>query len=110
MNVALFGIGRCIDKIESLLQENVNILFYLDNNCEKQKELRKGKKIYSPNNVPNVSLDYVIISALHYETIERQLLERGGIRQNRLFLFLNKIYLLRSMVMFSKLYPACSIV
>jgi len=77
MKVILFGVGRHINAIESFLQEDVNVLFYLDNDIEKQTGLRNGKKIYPLREFPNTFFDYVIISALHYQDIVRQMLEEG---------------------------------
>ncbi len=77
MKVVLFGVGRHINTIESYLQEDVNVLFYLDNNSEKQAGLKNGKKIYSLKKLLDVYFDYVIISALHYQDMVQQILEVG---------------------------------
>lgn len=77
MKVVLFGVGRHIGMIESLLQEGIEVLFYLDNDSKKQTESRNGKSIYSLRKLPDVSFDYVIIAALHYQSIEQQLLSSG---------------------------------
>lgn len=76
MKIILFGVGRHLDKIESLLQEDVEVLFYLDNNNEKQG-IKNGKKIYTLRKYPDLSCDYVVITAYNYQEIEKQLLHAG---------------------------------
>lgn len=86
MKIILFGVGRHIDMIERFLQEDVDVLFYLDNDIEKQEGLRNGKKIYSLKKLPDIFFDYVIIAALHYQDIVRQLLE-AGCREDKIIPF-----------------------
>ena len=76
-NVILFGIGKYVDIIESLLQEDVHVLFYMDNDKQKQTVLRNGKKIYAIKEMPEISFDYIIISAFSYKKIEFQLIKNG---------------------------------
>ena len=77
MKVILFGVGRHINSIESFLQEDVEVLYYLDNDLQKHTGLRNGKKIYPLKKLQDIFFDYVIISVLHYQDIVRQLLEEG---------------------------------
>lgn len=77
MKVILFGVGKYLEGIEALLQEDVEVLFYVDNNTDKQGSLRNDKKIYSFHVLPDIAFDYIIISAYRYENIENLLLEKG---------------------------------
>lgn len=77
MKVVLFGAGRHLAAIESLLQDEVEILFYIDNNCEKQAGSRNGKKVYAMGTYPVSVFDYIVITAFYYKNIEQQLLEAG---------------------------------
>ncbi len=86
MKIVIFGVGHCLNRIESFLREEVDVLFYLDNSTEKQTEQRKGKKIYSLKNIPDAEFDYVVISVLEYQGIERQLIE-SGYRENEIIPF-----------------------
>ena len=45
MKVILFGVGKYLEGIERVLRNDVEVLFYVDNNEVKQKELRNGKRI-----------------------------------------------------------------
>ena len=40
MKIILFGIGKYIDAVEDLLQEEVEILCYVDNDMEDRKSTR----------------------------------------------------------------------
>lgn len=77
MKIAVFGLGKYINKIENLLQSNVEILFYIDNDLKKQKELRKGKITYSLSECPIESIDYVVVTAFSYDIILKQLTVNG---------------------------------
>lgn len=77
MKVALFGVGKYIDGIEQVLQKDVEIIFYIDNNMKFQNMIRKGKKIYSIHQCEGMEVDYIIISALNYVSIEKQLYLHG---------------------------------
>lgn len=77
MKVILFGVGKYLEGIENLLQDDVEILFYVDNNEAKQKKLRNGKKIYALMEMPDAAFDYIIISAYNYKLMEKQLIENG---------------------------------
>ena len=77
MKVVLFGVGRHLLAIESFLQDDVEILFYIDNNSEKQASSRNGKKIYAMGKYPALVFDYIVITAFGYKNIEQQLLRAG---------------------------------
>lgn len=77
MKVALFGTGKYTDAIEGLLQDGTEVAFYLDNDEQKEGKLKSGKRICSLKTIPDRQLDYIIISILDYQAIERQLLEYG---------------------------------
>lgn len=86
MKVILFGVGKHINMIESFLQENVDVLCYLDNDVKKQIELRNGKKIHSLKELPNILFDYVIISIFNYQDIVKQMMEEGY-KKNKIIAF-----------------------
>ncbi len=77
MKVILFGVGKYLEGIERVLRNDVEVLFYVDNNEVKQKELRNGKRIYSLKELSNTTFDYIIISAYNYKLIEKQLLDNS---------------------------------
>lgn len=89
MRVVLFGVGRYIDTIESLLQDEVEVAFYLDNNNEKQMNLRNGKRVYAFSERPCEVYDYVVICVYNYHCIEKQLLE-SGYKENCIIPFYKK--------------------
>lgn len=82
MKIALFGVGQYIDEIEKLLQKNVEIVCYIDNNPQKQAFLRHNKIIYSIEQCRYQDIDYIVISALKYISIEKQLIESGWSVEN----------------------------
>lgn len=86
MKIVIFGVSGYLDTIESLLQENVNILFYLDNSPEKQMKFRNGKKICPLEKLADVDFDYIVIAAMNYQGIEQQLFE-NGVRAEKIISF-----------------------
>ncbi len=77
MKIILFGIGKYIDAVEDLLQEEVEILCYVDNDMEKQMVRRKDKEVRLLQECSGMHFDYIVITAFYYQSIEKQLLENG---------------------------------
>lgn len=77
--VMLWGLGKYSDIVfDSLISDMCELMGAIDSNEEKQKLLWKNKfKVISPEKIPIDKIDYIIVTALHYESIEKQINEKG---------------------------------
>ena len=73
--VVVFGVGRSAEIVESCLNVEVEIIVYLDNNVPNKKNLLDQKNIVFPKDVSQYKYDYVILASIHYESMEKQLIE-----------------------------------
>lgn len=74
----IFGAGnkareitRCIDRT------NNKILYYIDNDPDKQGNELFGKKIISPNDISDLEYDYILVASIYWREIREQLLSLG---------------------------------
>ena len=75
VNLVIFGVGKCSDRVENVLIKNkVCIVAYLDNNIEKQGTIRNEVEILAPKELNNIVYDYIIVSTRNYQNVFEQLL------------------------------------
>lgn len=77
--VMLWGLGKYSDIVfDSLISDMCELMGAIDSNEEKQKLLWKNKfKVISPEKILIDKIDYIIVTALHSESIEKQINEKG---------------------------------
>ena len=78
IQILIFGTGVSAEKILlNIIQENANVIGFLDNNKKRQGQKLHGKDILSPLECKKIDFDYIIIASGQYEMIQQQLLEIG---------------------------------
>lgn len=73
MNIVIAGLGRYACGIESCLQRDVNIVYYMDNALSKRNEEINGKKVLSHYQCYTNNVDYVVIGIMGYESMIKEL-------------------------------------
>lgn len=93
MKVILAGAGKSAEEIKGLLQDHIEILYWLDNDFSKINSDLNGIKIYSPYQCPKIKYDYVIITLFNADLMEQQLLICGFEREKIIKFFSDSIQL-----------------
>lgn len=89
MQVFIWGTGAAARCIRVILNANINLLGYIDNDREKQGEEYFGKQIFSPDVLNIQNFDYIIIGAyFRYSEISCQI-ESMGISADKIIQFFN---------------------
>lgn len=73
-DIIIFGTGKTREVVETGLNENVNIIAYLDNNHKKWGTELNSKYILQPDKIKDMNYDYVIIASQYNDAIYNQLL------------------------------------
>ncbi len=73
--VMIFGTGSSAQYVYDLLNYDVNLICYLENDETKINKNFNGKKVISPMELINYEFDYIIIASQYYKEIETQLLK-----------------------------------
>ena len=83
--VYIFGVGKGKEIVrESLREENVELLGYIDNNASAYPKGVDGKKVITLDAIKE--FDYIIVSVMVYKYIDKQLLQ-AGIKKNKVINF-----------------------
>lgn len=77
IKVIIFGTGNLSKILEKSLNENVEIVSYLDNNKDKWEEIYNGKKVINPMKLKKYDFDYILIGSQFNQEIYEQLLSLG---------------------------------
>lgn len=89
-NIVIFGTGSAAEKLSESLNENINILCYLDNNKLVWGQKFKNKLIYNPDEVKNIEYDYIVIASQFNHDIFTQLISYG-VSQEKILEYINFI-------------------
>ncbi len=86
--VMLWGVGKDSDSVlDSLKLDMCELVGAIDSDEEKQKLLWKNKfEVISPEKIPIDKIDYIIVTVLHSESIEKQINEKG-IKEEKVIYF-----------------------
>lgn len=76
--IIIFGAGKNAEKIYACLQQDVQIISFIDNNIMKWGSELNGVQITSPNSVVDVDYKYIIIATINYGPVVTQLLKLGA--------------------------------
>lgn len=77
-SILIFGAGNTAKKITEYIDKRKNvILYYVDNDPEKQGKRLFGKTIVNPDIITDVASDYIIIASVHWREIRSQLVQMG---------------------------------
>lgn len=77
MNIVIAGIGRYCSGIEECLKKDIHIVYYIDNNINKRRQGRAGKKVCSYYECSPRTVDYVVIAIMAYEQMRAELQDHG---------------------------------
>lgn len=83
-NVIIFGTGESSTFVVKLLNKQVNLLAYADNDKNKWGRRRNNIDIIEPNNIGNYCYDYIIIASQFNDEIYNQLIQLG-IKHEQIF-------------------------
>lgn len=75
--IYIFGVGkgkRAV--IENLIESNIEMLGYIDNNAEIYADGMDGKEVFLPEEI-DMDFDYIIVSVMRYRYIDEQLFSMG---------------------------------
>lgn len=86
IRILVFGTGSTSDKVELMLNMNVEIIAYVDNDRIKWGKIKKGIEIVSPNTIYSLTYDYIVIASQFSNEICLQLIEMG-IKKEKVFNF-----------------------
>lgn len=85
-NVIIFGTGTTSKIVLSGLKDNINILYYCDNDKQKWGEIYNNVEIISPERIQRLNYDFIVIASQFNDEIYNQLLEIG-VCPNKIFQF-----------------------
>lgn len=80
----MFGTGKASIIIKQALNEQTNILAYIDNDRSKWSKIIDNVKILGPQYIKNFNYDYIIIASQYNEEIYSQLISIG-IERHKIF-------------------------
>lgn len=90
-DIVIFGTGRTAEIVESGLNEDANVVAYVDNNADKWNSYRNGRVIFSPNEIKNLDYDCIIIASQFNDSIYNQLTEELGVDSKKILQFFKYI-------------------
>ncbi|MER1998570.1 MAG: D-alanyl-lipoteichoic acid biosynthesis protein DltD [Lysinibacillus sp.] len=74
--IILFGTGSSSEKIKKIInQERCEIVGYADNNKDKQGTYIERCYVYAPQQLLQVSFDYIVIGSIYFNEIYEQLIQ-----------------------------------
>lgn len=82
--VLIFGTGKSSVVVKQMLNKQVNILAYIDNDKSKCNKNIDNVKIFSPQYIKDFNYDYIIIASQYNEEIYKQLINIG-IEKHKIF-------------------------
>lgn len=75
--IYIFGVGKGKEIVkENLIQDNVELLGYIDNNASAYTEGIDGIKVLLPGDIEE-DYDYIVVSVMRYQYIDEQLFSMG---------------------------------
>lgn len=86
INVIIFGTGSTAEIVLSGLNENVNVIYFSDNNEKKWNTKYNDIKVISPKEIEKLNYKYIIIASQFEADIFEQLVE-SGISRGKIFQF-----------------------
>ncbi|WP_315077729.1 chemotaxis protein [uncultured Clostridium sp.] len=87
-NVVVFGTGSVANEVTKNVNNNTNILCYLDNDKEKWNKILHNKNICSPEKIECLDYDFIIIASQYTEEIYNQLIKLD-INSEKIFEYIN---------------------
>lgn len=77
MKIGVFGIFADSNKVKDIFLQNVDIVYWLDNNPQRAGKEIDGKPILSPYDFPKDLVDYIVVLINNYEVIDQELIDFG---------------------------------
>ncbi|VDG69322.1 putative chemotaxis response regulator [Clostridium carnis] len=71
-NILVFGTGNMSKAIEYIINKNVNIVAYIDNDKNKW-----SSNVFGPNNIKDFNYDFIVIASQYNNVIYNQLIDIG---------------------------------
>ncbi|WP_051226642.1 glycosyltransferase domain-containing protein [Butyrivibrio sp. MC2013] len=99
MKVIVWGTGKTAEEFirlnkDYLLQNEVEILFFCDNDISRQGKIFGTKKCLNPNAIIDCQYDYIVIASIYYEEIISQITKLGHYRPDTIHTWRSFIYFL----------------
>lgn len=84
MDILMFGAGDGALRVKYMLEDDINILAYIDNDKKKVGRIFEGKSIIFPMDIENYNYEKIIIASIHYDQIEYQLIHDLNIEKSKI--------------------------
>jgi capsular polysaccharide biosynthesis protein len=85
--ILIFGTGSGGHYLYNSIQNQKEIIGFLDNNLSKHGTKFCGKNIFNPLSIPNLNFDRIIIASDYYKEIFQQLTEELGVTEQKIGLY-----------------------
>lgn len=89
-DIVIFGCGSASEKLSRSLNENINILCYLDNNRSMWGKKFNNKLVCNPSEIRNIEYDYIVIASQFNNDIFTQLINYK-VSQEKILEYINFI-------------------
>lgn len=89
-DIVIFGCGSASQKLSKSLNENINIVCYLDNNKSMWGKIFNNKSVCNPSEIRNIEYDYIVIASQFNNDIFIQLIEYN-VPKCKIFEYMNFI-------------------
>lgn len=87
-NTIVFGTGSYYEKLKKTIKNNYNIIAFADNDIKKIGKIKDGVSIISPDKIPTLDYDKILITSMYFSTMCKQLIN-NGIDNKKIEVFLN---------------------
>ncbi|GKX65535.1 nucleoside-diphosphate sugar epimerase/dehydratase [Inconstantimicrobium mannanitabidum] len=84
--VIIFGTGKAAETLIDILNDEVDIIAYADNNKEKWNHTFQNKLVIAPSRIQTYEFDYILIASQYESTIYNQLMELK-VTKDKIFMF-----------------------
>ncbi|WP_394903136.1 chemotaxis protein [Clostridium butyricum] len=84
----IFGTGSTAEKLIENLNDNINVICYLDNNKLRWGKYLNERIVLSPNEINKIKYDYIVIASQFCNDIFTQLI-LNGVCEHKIFEYLN---------------------
>lgn len=75
--ILLFGASEGGRQTLYQLSKRTKVVAFIDSNPSKRDTFFEGYPVYSPEHIPELDFDFVVISSMHVDPIRRRLIELG---------------------------------
>ena len=73
----VFGMGSYFEKLKKNIKDNYDIIAFADNDINKVGKIKDGVSIISPDKIPTLNYDKILITSMYFSPICKQLINNG---------------------------------